>query len=282
MGPSVETKAWMLLAGIVLVAHSVSLGLKRLQMGFGGNGGDPNSLAQWDLVPWMFIGNFSGVETFVKAVPGSALHAFRGETLLEGIHISSAMSHFYDVSLAHEWIDFLHDIREFSYPPPLHPAPTDLSDEKDRLVYDQPFYKSRRAQMRLAPLTESLTDVDMVYEVMRLPWPVAPRDILLRRDWNYDYEKKCVTVRYRSVEDSIRVPTKPGTIRAFSPHTLWRFRNSPRGTYIEIECLVDSKGSLPALLINFFQRSFPSKALRAFGRLVKKGKVAPHKRVIDW
>jgi len=281
-----ELRGWLCLVGLVLVAHAVSLGIRQLGgvRSASGNNDDADQYdkERFDSTPWEPIGRFKDVDTFVKHVPGSKLHAFRGTTFFEGVHISSAMSHFYDVSLASEWIDMLDVIREYSYPIPTQAAPSDLSDEKDRLTYDQEFYKQTRSARKLAPLTESLRDVDLVYEVMRLPWPVAPRDILLRREWNYDYDNRSVAVRYHSVEDPIRLPLKPGTVRAWSPHTLWVFRSTPKGTLVEIECLVDSRGSIPAVLINFFQRSFPSKALTAFRALVKKSKVPPHKRVQDW
>jgi hypothetical protein len=42
-----------------------------------------------------------------------------------------------------------------------------------------------------------------------------------------------------------------------------------RQTKVEVECIVDSKGSIPAWLINFMQKQWPHKALTAFNKLVK-------------
>jgi hypothetical protein len=45
--------------------------------------------------------------------------------------------------------------------------------------------------------------------------------------------------------------------------------SAKRYTKVEVECIVDSKGSIPAWLINFMQKQWPTKALTAFNRLVK-------------
>ena len=231
-----------------------------------------NSVATWDAAPWKMIGVFKGVETYVKTVPHSKLHAMRGVTTLD-MHISDAMSHFYDVRLAHEWIEMLDEIREYSYPPP---------DSEQRASRASEQYQSLKLK-EMHPLTEDLVFSDVVYEIMKLPWPIAPRDILLKRDWTYDLRNKTVTVRYASLDDPVRCPELPPRIRAWSPHTLWRFHFVDQGsTRVEIECLVDSKGSIPTWFINFMQRSFPSDSLSAFHALARQKKVPPHRRVLDW
>lgn len=231
-----------------------------------------NSVATWDAAPWRMIGVFKNVETYVKSVPHSKLHAMRGVTTL-ALHISDAMSHFYDVRLAHEWIDMLDEIREYSYPPP---------DSQQRAQQSEQQYQSLKLK-EMHPLTDDFEYSDAVYEIMKLPWPIAPRDILLKRDWAYDVRNKTVTVRYASFDDPVRCPELPHRIRAWSPHTLWRFHFVDHSsTRVEIECLVDSKGTIPSWFINFMQRSFPSDSLSAFDALAQKKKVPPHRRVLDW
>jgi len=55
--------------------------------------------------------------------------------------------------------------------------------------------------------------------VLKLPWPIAPRDVLLERHFDIDDTLRQVTVSYRSIEDE-RAPIQPHTIRADSPHTI--------------------------------------------------------------
>lgn len=264
---------------MVMTAHILSYGLKQannhpesVRLQDASLNSLANSVSTWESIPWRSIGIFKGVETFAKSVPGSKLHAMRGVTTLN-VHISEAMAAFYDVTLAHEWIDTLYDIREYSYPVP--------ETETKAAHADKLYAASRLREMQ--PLTDNFEYTDAVYEIMKLPWPIAPRDILLRREWLYDLQNKTVTVRYASIDDPVRCPETPQRIRAWSPHTLWRFHHmSPTETLVEIECLVDSKGSIPSWFINFMQRSFPSDSLSAFHALARKKKVPPHKRVQDW
>lgn len=63
-------------------------------------------------------------------------------------------------------------------------------------------------------------------QVLELPWPVAPRDVLLHRKFTFDPVERTVTVNYRSIVDD-RCPITPGMVRADSPHSMWRFRSIP-------------------------------------------------------
>lgn len=288
MGSSVDSlQGWLLLACIILLAHSVSIGLRPANIGPTSAPTDSSaeSLSLWNATPWKHIGTYKQVETFVKKVPGSALHAFRGTTLLKDVHISVALAHFYDITLAKDWIDVLEDIHEYSYPPPSIESTTDTRQCKERSdsVSSDSYHLQRRdALKRMQPLTEDFKEVDLVHEVMKLPWPVSPRDILLRRHWNYDTKNRTVTIKYDSVEDAVRCPIQPGRVRAVSPHTQWKFYARGKDTFVDIECLVDSKGSIPPVIINLFQRSFPSDSLTAFANLARKNVVPPLKMVIDW
>lgn len=201
---------------------------------------------------------------------------------------------------------------------------------------------------------------------MSLPWPVSPRDILLRRHFNYSISEKQVTILYHSIDDNRR-PESAGVIRAVSPYTMWRFTVLPplnamqenasetpsqtsdvsvvrksrlnpfaavqrlwkafsnqlgklktainrklgrrhtshplhrpevnsgvadnqqckadfvnSRTLVEVETVVDSKGSIPIWFINFMQRQWPSMTLTTFRKLAKEGVIQPHPAVLCW
>lgn len=128
------------------------------------------------------------------------------------------------------------------------------------------------------------------------------------RQWFFNYRTRSVSILYQSVDD-YRVPTKNNVIRAESNHTFWKFQDSryiskslrsiidtnnakidsdscksPSSicTVIEIECLVDSKGSVPKWFINIMQKKWPSKALGAYYNLVKSNKALPYDSVSHW
>ena len=185
------------------------------------------------------------IDTYTKQNPGTRLLSFRGDAMGVPIHISDAISHFENLTLSFDWIDLLKEAREISN--------------------------------------------DVVYQVLRMPWPVSDRDLLLKKEWVFDNETKLVNVSYYSVLDEeaehIVGPPKAGVIRAFNPLTRWIFRSSAdhKGhTDISVESTVDSRGSIPSFVINYFQRRWPSKALGDFYNLVKSNKVGPRADLIDW
>ena len=201
--------------------------------------------------------------TYSKPFPGSHLTAFRGVTVLDA-HISAAMGLFCDFRLAAQWVDMLESIRALDAP-----NATDYMDCRPDGA------------------------VDTVHQVSKLPWPLSKREVVLQRRWSYENSPgKTVTVRYRSVLDPRAPLPLPGanTVRAESPHTLWRFQalhpspgydtgdSSSNGTCaaaqtrVEVQVIVSAGGSVPAWLVNQVQRRWPLTALAAFDRLVQAGK----------
>lgn len=53
-------------------------------------------------------------------------------------------------------------------------------------------------------------------------------------------------------------------------------------TLVEVETVVDSKGSIPIWFINFMQRQWPSMTLSTFRKLAKEGVIRPHPAVLCW
>lgn len=312
---------------------------------------------------WKFISSEKGVDVYTKKVPGSKLLAFRGVATIS-MHISDILRPFANLTLAYDWVDMLKYIESF-----------DLD-----------------TNIALVTETKNVTEYfatrngDIVHQFLQLPWPISPRELLMKRHWIIDHDSKSVTFKYHSVQD-IRVPERRTVVRADSPHTLWRFtaasddkdydaisssmandesesnqraaiifdrhdvlkvnkvlrafsllgkflskftktmkhslgrvfrsiiskisprdeslcQNRPQGdgicsdrkasissiqsksksTKIEIECLVDSKGIIPAWFLNYVQRSFPPKTIETFTKLAKreigKGQNFPH--VTNW
>ena len=137
--------------------------------------------------------------------------------------------------------------------------------------------------------------VDVVHQMVKLPWPIAPRELLIQRNWEFDADTKTVTMLYHSIEDR-RIAHQPDMIRSLSPHMMWKFTagKKKRGkdgnededtTAIEIECFVDPRGSIPAWFINFLQQSWPTNTLLAFQTLViqgKKKKYPQYPKISHW
>ena len=53
-------------------------------------------------------------------------------------------------------------------------------------------------------------------------------------------------------------------------------------TVLEIECVVDPRGSIPAWFINYMQRMWPSQALASYERIIRKNIVKPMEKIRSW
>ena len=109
-----------------------------------------------------------------------------------------------------------------------------------------------------------------------------------QRHWQVDSQLKTVNASYYSLEDTaaeaILGPAPPGVVRAVSPLTRWVFRANKDGVSTDITCetTVDSRGGIPAMLVNYIQKGWPTKALRAFYQLVLSKKVEPLDELLLW
>lgn len=113
----------------------------------------------------------------------------------------------------------------------------------------------------------TLKDVDprtaITYSLTDMPWPVYDRKLVLHNQLYLDKNRKLLFILSKSVpfENS---PAPKRTIEAYVGYANMGFRPIDRDrTYVELTAFIDPKGSLPAWLINFYQKSWPSKFLKA-------------------
>ena len=164
---------------------------------------------------WTYIGSKGGIETYVKHIEGSNLLAFRGVAYIDA-HISQAMGPFMNLSMSHEWVSMLKHIKQY----PISNISAKSSSSDEDMVY------------QVSSTIISLTNLFIAYliryppQILELPWPLAPRDVLMHRKFSYDPHERTVTINYRSVED-VRCPITAHRVRAHSPQSMWRFRSIP-------------------------------------------------------
>lgn len=193
----------------------------------------PSAFPGWDAsvfydTPWEYISTRENVQTYLKQVPHSPLLAFRGVSLMENVHISSALGPFANVTHSLAWVPVLKHIEALSL---FDRQPS--TDNMRTNPADHNTIDPQETQDTSNVTTELLSSVpwegeasysegDLIYQVLRLPWPITTRDLLLFRHFSFDAQRRQVTVRYISVEDARR-PISEEMIRALTPHTLWRF-----------------------------------------------------------
>lgn len=294
--------------------------------------------SQMDSVPgsdggWEYLGTSGSalVDTYIKKIESSNLFAFKGAMVVDE-HIAVVLKSYADVDTTNNWVDLLKIMETL-------PVSVENSQqiEPKGLAKISRFFgsvlKSLKGKSNNASKSGQNNNIlqdqpyqsiisDLVYQYYTLPWPVAPREFLFRRDIRLHESFKSVTVQYASTEDARHpLPTeeRPATspagrpisksvIRAESPFTNWLFQdlrsycrqqqqqqqgrasslqedtassrlssrvekvcveltetgksksNSKsndevgRRTVVQIESLVDNKGSLPAWFVNYVQR----------------------------
>lgn len=210
---------------------------------------------------WKFIGSSAGVDTYVKEVPNSNVLAMRGVADVS-LHISSLLGPFTNVSAASEWIYLLTKMEE---------------------------HKTEKSGKRNTPNMGS----HIIYQHYDFPFPAADRDFVMHRSYQYMDSRKTAIFFYESVADGRFPPQSDrGTVRGETPFTKWIFeslppaaikdkKNTPK-TRVQVESLVDNKGSLPSFLVNHLQKSWPSKSITALVKLAEHATSPPLKRVASW
>lgn len=107
------------------------------------------------------------------------------------------------------------------------------------------------------------------YSAFTLPFPVSDREFVFRNDFTVDKAQRAVVIDVKSVEDK-RQPIKEGNIRGEIVRGKYTLIPQGSKTIIQAEYLADPKGSVPAWLINFFQKEWPYKTLDAMRQQLKK------------
>jgi len=262
----------------------ISLVLVLLQYGVKGD----TTCVEEDRESWTLVSRSGGIDTLNKAMPNTPLLAFRVIGTFDN-HISKVMTVFSDPDVAPKWVDLMRSM-SVAYAP----GTASASAAQQR----PPVKDKAEGEGATARFSTS----DYVYQYYDLPWPVADRDFVFERSWHVDADLRQVALEYVSVSEgkggstlaalfpdqAARRPA--GTIRGESPLTKWVFRCVARGadscarTYVDVQTLVDNKGSIPAAVVNLIQRSWPHKTLSGLLKLamaVPHGSTVHHQGAVD-
>ena len=332
-----DIASWrIVVAGLVCYVGILILAVYNNRIFFGRDSVVSTPLYDSSAVMWEFIGTNSKaeVDTYVRKVPGGKLFAFKGAMVVDA-HISDVLFTYGDTESTPAWVDLLQIMETFPIYGDLKSIDNDNDDatkQNEKSLFGG-FLGQLKKLGRKAPkegvyannilLDNPFQSIisDYVYQYYSLPWPVAPRDFLFRRDLHFYPAERSVASHSLSTEHVRRPPVasinstdalvingrsiSKSTIRAESPFTNWLFQDlgaycdalhqtqrpsstqnsaakgrnlhrqsyihSPkahtiavcddvgaatgrRRTYVEIEALVDNKGSLPAWFVNYVQR----------------------------
>jgi len=108
---------------------------------------------------------------------------------------------------------------------------------------------------------------EIIYLVLHMPWPVAPRDFVFRRTRTENTANGVITYRLTALPD--RLPPVKGMVRVNTIESIWRFKSlSKTQTEIYFQQHTDPAGSVPISIINQLAAQTPYYSLENFRRLL--------------
>lgn len=109
---------------------------------------------------------------------------------------------------------------------------------------------------------------EIIYLVLHLPWPVAPRDFVFKRARTEDPKNGTISYTLTALPD--RLPAVKGMIRVRTIRSIWRFKSLPKGqTELYFQQHTDPAGSIPYSIINQLAVQTPFYSLKNFRDLLK-------------
>jgi hypothetical protein len=183
---------------------------------------------------WERVRTEDGIVVSRKEVPGSAFVAFRGEGDVDA-PLLSVGNVLVDVPHEKDWIDSVLDAR----------------------------------------VLHKVSDTEYVmYSHLGMPGPITDRELVTNVTLTVDAAAKTMTVRMRSIQDASAPQTK--FVRAEIKDSVFVLRSIDGGkrTHVVAEIHCDPKGSVPAWMVNLFQRNWGYKTITSLRRQSSK-QVAP-------
>ena len=120
---------------------------------------------------------------------------------------------------------------------------------------------------------------EVIYLILHLPWPVAPRDFVFKRTRLKDTAHGVISYTLTALPN--RLPLVKGMIRIKSIESVWSFKSISQGqTEMFFQQHNDTASSIPASIVNASMADTPYYSLKKFRELLT-GKKVGHKRSIS-
>jgi len=132
-------------------------------------------------------------------------------------------------------------------------------------LQEQWVYRSKKAYA----IKKISANEILYYTETSLPWPIKPRDAVVRMKLYYDPKSK--TYRVQSINEPKGLPEKKGLIRIQHYKASWEVKPvESKKIAITYFLEVDPAGSLPAWVVNMFVTTGPYETFARLGDLLKK------------
>jgi len=203
-------------------------------------------------IQWEVLSEEDGITSEGGTMADSALKAFRGTALIEE-RIGLVISALYDHEHAPEWVEGL-------------ATSIELQNFGNQGI--------------------------LVWQRFNNPWPVSDRDFVYRAVPEYNEGQQTFRARFidldkteirLSAKEREMIPDSSCCVRGKIIHAEWLFRSiGPKSTCARIEVIMDPQGWVPAIFVNWFQRTWPHHTLVGLRKQVKKDDLLLHPQFGYW
>ncbi len=203
-------------------------------------------------VSWEVLYSNEGITTERGLVVDSPFMAFRGTGIVEA-RIGKVISILFDHPRANEWVHELVD------------------------------------STKLRALSNHGV---VVWQRFDNPWPILDRDFVYRAEPTYDEAKKYFRAWFSDIADTdivltdverSKIPDQSCCVVAKLIYAEWQFRaTGPESTCVRVEVMLDPKGWVPALLVNWFQRNWPYLTIKNLRSQAQKEDINLHEVFAVW
>ena len=177
--------------------------------------------------PWQLKQTQAGIPVYTRKVAGSPILEYRSNVIIDA-PIVKAIALFEDAKQIRRW-----------------------------------YYQCVRSEL----VTDEDANNKVIYLILHLPWPVAPRDFVFRRTKTEDQANKTVSYSLTALPD--KLPLVKGMVRVVAIKSIWTFKSLPNGqTEFSFQQHTDPAGSIPPSLVNKIGVYTPLYSLKNFRKLL--------------
>ena len=186
-----------------------------------------SSLLKAEQSPWQLRQSREGIPVYTRKVAGSPILEYKANVIVDA-PISKAVALFEDEKQIRRW-----------------------------------YFQCVRSEL----VENEGPQKEIIYLILHLPWPVAPRDFVFRRTKSEDPANG--TISYSLTALPNRLPMVKGMIRVKSIESVWRFTPLPNGqTEVYFQQHTDPAGSIPSSIVNKRAVQTPYNSLKNFRKLL--------------
>ncbi len=185
------------------------------------------SLLSAEQSPWLLRKNQDGIPVYTRKFAGSPILEYKANVIVDA-PISKVIAFFEDEKQIRRW-----------------------------------YFQCVRSEL----VENESPKQKIIYLILHLPWPVAPRDFVFRRTRSEDPVNGTISYSLTALPD--RLPLVKGMVRVNSIKSIWCFKAlSQTQTEIDFQQHTDPAGSVPVSLINQLAVQTPFYSLKNFRRLI--------------